>query len=69
MLKLYSQGFLVGASNPKALLFFAAFLPQFVDPERAWALQFAILAFTFVVIELTTLSFAFMGCILLAARK
>jgi threonine/homoserine/homoserine lactone efflux protein len=58
MLQLYMQGFLVGASNPKALLFFAAFFPQFVDPKLAWAPQFVILAITFVVMELTMLSFA-----------
>ena len=58
MKQLYLQGFFVGASNPKALLFFAAFLPQFVDPQRARAPQFAILASTFVVVELATLSFA-----------
>jgi threonine/homoserine/homoserine lactone efflux protein len=56
--KLYLQGFLVGASNPKALLFFAAFFPQFVDPNRSWAMQFAILALTFVVFEFATLSVA-----------
>ena len=26
------RGLMVGASNPKALLFFAAFFPQFIDP-------------------------------------
>ncbi len=62
--KLYLQGFLIGASNPKALLFFAAFFPQFVDASQAWAPQFAILAFTFVVFEFTTLSV----CTVFAAR-
>jgi threonine/homoserine/homoserine lactone efflux protein len=56
--KLYLQGMLVGASNPKALLFFAAFFPQFVDSTQAWAPQFAILALTFVVFEFTALSLA-----------
>jgi threonine/homoserine/homoserine lactone efflux protein len=64
MRKLYLQGLLVGASNPKALLFFAAFFPQFVDASQAWAPQFAILALTFVAFEFTTLSV----CTLFAAR-
>jgi threonine/homoserine/homoserine lactone efflux protein len=54
--RLYLQGLLVGASNPKALLFFAAFLPQFVDPSKAWAPQFAILAATFLAFEISTLA-------------
>ncbi len=33
------QGFLVIWSNPKALLFFGAFIPQFVDPDYATAPQ------------------------------
>lgn len=28
------QGFLVVAANPKTLLFFGSFLPQFIDPSR-----------------------------------
>ena len=44
----FMQGLLVGASNPKALLFFAAFFPQFIDPSRPVAWQFALLSFTFV---------------------
>jgi homoserine/homoserine lactone efflux protein len=42
------QGLLVGASNPKALLFFAAFFPQFIQPQAPLAPQFALLALTFV---------------------
>ncbi|MCJ0973186.1 LysE family translocator [Pseudomonas sp. PS1] len=30
---LWRKSFVVGISNPKAILFFAALLPQFVDPE------------------------------------
>jgi threonine/homoserine/homoserine lactone efflux protein len=62
--QLYLQGVMVGASNPKALLFFAAFFPQFVDVALPWAPQFAILALTFTVFEFTTLSL----CTLFAAR-
>ncbi len=31
----YLQGVLVGASNPKAVLFFAAFFPQFLNPAAS----------------------------------
>ncbi|MET1040456.1 MAG: LysE family translocator, partial [Acidimicrobiales bacterium] len=42
---LLREGFLVGLSNPKAAVFFAALLPQFVEPGGAPAgLQMAVLA-------------------------
>ena len=44
---LFRQGLLSAVTNPKGLLFFAAFLPQFVDPTRNLFLQFAIMAGTF----------------------
>ncbi|MEL6202347.1 MAG: LysE family translocator [Pseudomonadota bacterium] len=37
------QGFFVIWSNPKALLFFGAFIPQFIDPSGSLALQTLIL--------------------------
>ncbi len=52
----YIRGFFVGASNPKALLFFAAFFPQFLDPAQAFVPQFAILASTFMAFELLVLT-------------
>lgn len=52
----FVRGFLVGASNPKALVFFTALFPQFVDLSRPQALQFFILGATFVAFELTWLS-------------
>jgi len=53
----YLQGFLVGASNPKAVLFFAAFFPQFLNPAEPMAPQFAILAVTFMAFEFSVLTF------------
>lgn len=44
------QGFLVIWSNPKALLFFGAFIPQFVDPVGNPALQVTLLGLTFMAI-------------------
>ena len=48
---LFRQGLLVAASNPKAILFAAAFLPQFIHPQTPKLPQFAILLSTFAVIE------------------
>ncbi len=50
---LYRQGLLVAASNPKAILFAAAFFPQFLDPSAAKLPQFSILLATFAVIEVS----------------
>ena len=40
------QGALVALSNPKTLLFFGAFFPQFVDPARDFDLQIFIMGVT-----------------------
>ena len=44
---LFWRGFLVSATNPKTLLFYAAFLPQFVDPARAPLAQLLLMSATF----------------------
>ena len=49
--QLFRQGLFAAVSNPKALLFYGAFLPQFIDPARSLWLQFAVMAGTFAVIE------------------
>jgi homoserine/homoserine lactone efflux protein len=54
--RLLARGFLVQAANPKALLFFTAFVPQFVDPALPVARQVAILGITTVVVELPVLA-------------
>lgn len=48
---LFRAGLFSAVSNPKGILFFVAFLPQFIAPNSDLALQFAIMAITFVVIE------------------
>ena len=48
----FTHGFLVGASNPKALAFFSALFPQFIDPSSPQIPQFLILSATFVAFEL-----------------
>src|SRR3989442_6533382 len=46
------QGFLVIMANPKALLFFGAFIPQFIDPKGNYAAQIVLLGVTAMVIAL-----------------
>ncbi len=48
---LYRAGLFSALSNPKGILFFVAFLPQFIDPERSLFAQFVIMAATFLIIE------------------
>lgn len=50
-LALFRQGLLSAISNPKVILFFGAFLPQFLDPGRSLWLQFVIMVLTFVLFE------------------
>jgi homoserine/homoserine lactone efflux protein len=49
--ELFRQGLLTAVSNPKALLFFGAFLPQFIEPSRDLLLQFIVMATNFVAVE------------------
>lgn len=47
---IYARGLLVGITNPKTLLFYSAFLPQFVEPGGDVVRQLLLLAATFVVV-------------------
>ncbi|PAU64141.1 lysine transporter LysE [Pseudomonas sp. PIC25] len=49
--QLFRQGLFSALSNPKVILFFGAFLPQFLDPQRPLWLQFAVMALTFALVE------------------
>ena len=50
-LRRFRNGMVLQLANPKALLFFAALLPQFIDPAGAVAWQVAILGVTSVAIR------------------
>lgn len=49
--RLFRQGLLSALANPKVILFYGAFLPQFLDPQRGLALQFVVMAATFAAVE------------------
>ncbi len=51
----FIEGFIVGIANPKAIVFFAAILPQFITPGGAPAgIQMALLGIIFVMIALVS---------------
>ena len=53
---LWLQGFFTSAANPKAVVFFAALFPQFIDPSIGIANQLLILSVTYLVIDAVFLS-------------
>jgi threonine/homoserine/homoserine lactone efflux protein len=64
-LRILREGFIVGATNPKSIVFFVAVLPQFVDyPAGAIPLQLATLGALFLAIALVSDS----GWALIAGR-
>lgn len=60
------RGVLIALSNPKAILFFGAVLPQFVDPARPALPQFVLLAATFAGLELLVTGVVALGAYALA---
>jgi threonine/homoserine/homoserine lactone efflux protein len=49
---LFGRAFVLGASNPKDILFFAAFLPQFLSSSQAFLPQLLIMIATWTVLDL-----------------
>ena len=49
--RLFLQGFVTSASNPKAVLFFAALFPQFIDPVAPIWPQLLILGATYLAVD------------------
>ena len=62
--RMWRQGVLLQLANPKAILFFTALLPQFIEPAHAVAPQVFVLAVTSIVSEFFVLA----GYAWLAAR-
>ncbi|WP_426142068.1 LysE family translocator [Pseudomonas sp. DWP3-1-2] len=50
---LFWRAFVLGASNPKDILFFAAFLPQFLNAEQPFLNQLLIMIATWTVLDLS----------------
>lgn len=48
---LYWQGFITSAANPKAVIFFAALFPQFLDATQPLIPQFVVLSLTYLIVD------------------
>jgi homoserine/homoserine lactone efflux protein len=58
-LPMVRRGVLVNLTNPKAIVFFLAFLPQFVRPDQPLLVQYAVLSATVVAIDAAVMWFFF----------
>jgi homoserine/homoserine lactone efflux protein len=56
---IFRRGFWVNLLNPKAIIFFLAFMPQFIRPEQPLLAQYAVLTATIVVIDVLVMWFFF----------
>jgi threonine/homoserine/homoserine lactone efflux protein len=57
----FQQGFLVGISNPKDIIFFAAFFPQFIGITADLDLSLMILTLSWIVLDFLTLSMVYVA--------
>ncbi len=51
IISLWVRGFITSAANPKAVVFFAALFPQFLNPSQPLAIQVFVLGITYIVID------------------
>ncbi|MCQ9164787.1 MULTISPECIES: LysE family transporter [unclassified Arthrobacter] len=56
---MFRRGLWVNLLNPKAIVFFLAFMPQFIRPDRALLPQYVILTATVVAIDIIVMWFIF----------
>ncbi|MDP1630046.1 MAG: LysE family translocator [Caulobacter sp.] len=64
----FLDGFSVQISNPKALLFFTAVLPPFLDPDRALSAQLPVYAAATLVLDLAAMTAYGLGGAALSTR-
>lgn len=55
-LSLVLRGFVINFSNPKAIIFILAVLPQFLDPGRPMLMQYLIMTVTMVTVDLVVMA-------------
>lgn len=65
---LWGQGFLTSAANPKAVVFFAALFPQFIEPGQPFWPQFLLLSITYLIVDGTFLSSYGIGASWIASK-
>lgn len=53
---LFLQGLLVNLTNPKAIVFMVALMPQFIDPTRSQGLQFGVVGLTLSGVDIVVMS-------------
>lgn len=53
---LFLQGLLVNLTNPKAIIFIGALVPQFIDPELPQAVQYGLIAATLCLTDMLVMS-------------
>jgi homoserine/homoserine lactone efflux protein len=56
---MFRRGLLVNLTNPKAIVFFLAFVPQFIRPDQPLIPQYTVLSATVVAIDIVVMWFVF----------
>ncbi|MCR5867222.1 LysE family translocator [Aquincola sp. J276] len=68
--RIWLRGFLIAATNPKAILFFAALFPRFIDVQRPYTGQFLLLGATYLAIQfVSNASYGVAGSALMSALR
>lgn len=68
--RIWLRGFLIAATNSKALLFFAALFPRFIDVQRPYTGQFLLLGGTYRAIQfVSNASYGVAGSALMATLR